>query len=256
MHFFSWDFGLPVCELDQNFEFAGTIGYGNSYLEFLFRHFNVFRPHTLLHDAAGALRVHSGKRLDCCYVIGHWPNSCLLGHVTGVLFCFYVRLFLPSFFNSVGFWSSMYCIVLDIDLADENVFKELGVFCDGKVQGYAFRPPKKYKLTKPAFWCTRNLHGIACNSGRLDYSELLINLHRTVKDEYFAKGTEKCKIRGNFLDKEVETLENHGCARVQDIVDEEMWICSRYPFRHKTTLHCAERTAKMFGNWILRHLLL
>ena len=24
-----------------------------------------------------------------------------------------------------------------------------------------------------------------------------------------------------------------------------------YPFRHKTTLHCAERKAKLFGNWIL-----
>ena len=31
------------------------------------------------------------------------PNSCLLGHVTGLLFCLYVKLFLPSFFNSVDF---------------------------------------------------------------------------------------------------------------------------------------------------------
>ena len=35
----------------------------------------------------------------------------------------------------------MPCILPDIKLADINVTRELGVFIDGKVQGYSFRPP-------------------------------------------------------------------------------------------------------------------
>ena len=94
------------------------------------------------------------------------------------------------------------------------------------------------------------------NSGRLDYSELSNSLPGAVNGEYVAKGIEKCKILGNLLDEEVENLEDHGCPTVQDLVDEEMWICSSYPFRHKITLHCAERKAKMFGNWTMQHLML
>ena len=94
------------------------------------------------------------------------------------------------------------------------------------------------------------------NSGCLDYSVLLNILPRAVKGEYFAKNTEKGKILGNLFDKEVEEFENHGCLKVQDLVDEEICICSSYPFRQKTTLHCAERKAKLFINWIMRHSML
>ena len=47
---------------------------------------------------------------------------------------------LPSFFNSVDFWSSISCIVIDIEPADLIGIKELGVIIHGKVQGYKFRP--------------------------------------------------------------------------------------------------------------------
>ena len=36
----------------------------------------------------------------------------------------------------------MSSIVIDIELADNTVIKELGVFIDSKVQEYPFRPPK------------------------------------------------------------------------------------------------------------------
>ena len=45
----------------------------------------------------------------------------------------------------------MFCIVLVIELAGKNVLKELGVFIDGIVQGYSFRPPKKYKPSNKLF---------------------------------------------------------------------------------------------------------
>ena len=87
--------------MDQKYIFGGTIDYGNSYLELFFRHLKTFRLHAILHDAAGAVRAHSGKGPVYCYMIGRGPNSCLLGHVTGLLFCLYVKIFVPSIFNSV-----------------------------------------------------------------------------------------------------------------------------------------------------------
>ena len=74
--------------------------------------------------------------------------------------------------------------------------------------------------------------------------------------EYFARVTERCTTLGTFLDKDLEKLDDHGCPKIQDLVVEEMWICSSYPFRHKTTLHtlkCAESEAKLLGNWTIQH---
>ena len=49
----------------------------------------------------------------------------------------------------------------------------------------------------------------------------------------------------------MENLAGHGYPKVQDLVDDEKWFCSSYPFRHKTLLHCVELKAKLFGNWKL-----
>ena len=35
-------------------------------------------------------------------------------------------------------------IVLDIELTEKNVIKELGLFIDGSVQGFSFCPPKTF----------------------------------------------------------------------------------------------------------------
>ena len=89
--------------MDQKFKFGGVSGYGDSYLEFLFRHFRVFRLHAILRDAAGAVRANSGKGPGYCYKFGRGPNSCFFGQVTGLLSCLNVELFLPSIFDSADF---------------------------------------------------------------------------------------------------------------------------------------------------------
>ena len=63
----------------------------------------VFRLHAILHDAAGAVRSHTGKEPGYCYMIGRGPKSGLVGPVTGLLFCLYVKFFLPSILNTVDF---------------------------------------------------------------------------------------------------------------------------------------------------------
>ena len=125
--FLCWESRFSLRETDQKFKFSGNIGYGNTYLESFFRRFKLFRLHAKLQDVAGAVRVHSGKGPGNCYMFGRGPNSCFLGHVTGLLFCLGVKFFLPSIFNSVEFWSGMSCLLIETELVDENFFKELGV---------------------------------------------------------------------------------------------------------------------------------
>ena len=38
----------------------------------------------------------------------------------------------------------MSCIVLDVELTETNIIKELGLFIDGCVQGFSFCPPKSF----------------------------------------------------------------------------------------------------------------
>ena len=91
-------------------------------------------------------------------------------------------------------------------------------------------------------------------SGYLDYSETPNVLPRDLKGENFAIGTERSKIIGNFLRKDVENSDDHGSPKCRDFVDKDMWICWSYSFRQKTTNHSAECNPKVFGNWRVQHL--
>ena len=74
----------------------------------------------------------------------------------------------------------------------------------------------------------------------------------------FAKAFEKCRLLTRILEQNVEKLDDYGCPKIQDLVGEEKanssWICSSYTFRHKTRLQCAERKAKVYGDWAMQHL--
>ena len=58
---FCWDSRLSLRDMDQKIKFGGLLGYGNSYLDSAFRYSKVFGLQAVLHDAAGAVRAHSGK---------------------------------------------------------------------------------------------------------------------------------------------------------------------------------------------------
>ena len=73
--------------------------------------------------------------------------------------------------------------------------------------------------------------------------------------EVFAKGLEKCRLLTRLLVQNVENLDDYGWLKIQDLVEtDSLWICSSYPFRHKTRHHCAERKAKVYGEWAMQHL--
>ena len=150
----------------------------------------------------------------------------------------------------------MTCIVLDIELIDKNVIKEVGLFIDGSVQGFSFCPPKTFKPNKQTSWNTKHLYGIAWSSGKLDYDKLFAVFYdiKVTNAEVFAKGLEKCRLLTTFLGQNVENLDDCGCPKIQDLVTNSSWMCSSYPFRHRTRLHCAERKAKVYGDWVMQHL--
>ena len=151
----------------------------------------------------------------------------------------------------------MSLIVLDIELTDKNIFEELGHYIDGSLQGFSFCPPKTFKPKKQTTWNTRHLHRIAWSSGKLEYEKLLAVFYdiKVMKAEVFAKGLEKCRLLIDLLGRNVENLDDYGCPKIQDSVKtDSLWICSIYPFRHKTRLHCAEMKAKVYGDWAMQHL--
>ena len=231
--------------MDQKVKYGGTIGYGDSYLESLFRHFKVFRLHAILKDAAGAVRAHCGKGPGYCYMIGRVQNSCLLGHLTGLLFLLYVKIFLPSIVKSVDICNSMSLIVLDIKLTEKNIMRELGFYIDVSLQRFSFCPPKTCKPNEKTTWNTSHLHGIEWSSGKLDFEKLFAVFYKIkVRNAgMFAKGLEKCRLLTRLLGQNVGNLDDYGCPKVQDLVGagktDNSWICSSYTFRHKTRLHCA-----------------
>ena len=93
--------------------------------------------------------------------------------------------------------------------------------------------------------------------GKLDYDKLFAVFYdlKVTVAEVFAKGLEKCRLLTSLIGQKVEKLDDYGCPKIQNLVKtDSLWICSSYPFRHKTKLHCAERKAKVYGEWAMQHL--
>ena len=123
----------------------------------------------------------------------------------------------------------MSLIVLDIELTEKNMIKELGLFNDGSLQRFSFCPPKTFKSNKQTSWNTKHLHGIAWSNGELDYEKLFAVFYdmEVMNAEVFAKGFEKCKLLTILLGRNVEILDDYGCPKIQDLVKtDSLWICS------------------------------
>ena len=131
---------------------------------------------------------------------------------------------------------------------------------DCSLQGFSFCPPKTFKPNKQTTWNTSHLRGIAWSSGKLDCDKLFSVFYekKVMNAEVSAKGLEKCRLFTRLPGQNVENLDDYGCPKIQDLVQEGKancsWICSIYPFRHKTRLRCAERKARLYGEWAMQHL--
>ena len=77
---------------------------------------------------------------------------------------------------------------------------------------------------------------------------------KVMNAEVFSKRLEKCRPLTTLHGQNVENLDDYGCPKIHDLLKNGSWISSSYPFRHKTRLHCAERKARVYGEWALQHL--
>ena len=94
----------------------------------------------MLHDAGGAIRLHTAKGVIYCYMIGWGPDSCFLGNVSVLLFCLYVKrkIFPAIHFKMNQILKSISLIELHVELTKKNVIKKLRHFIDGIFPGIPF----------------------------------------------------------------------------------------------------------------------
>ena len=106
----------------------------------------------------------------------------------------------------------MSLIVVDIKLAEKNLFKELGLFVDRSLQGFSFCPPKTFKPNKQTTWKTTHLHGNAWSRGKLDYDKFFAAFYdiRGMNPEASAERLEKCRLLTRHLGQTVKNLVDYG----------------------------------------------
>ena len=151
----------------------------------------------------------------------------------------------------------MSLILLDMELTEKDIIKELGLYNDGPLQGFSFCPPKTCKPNKQTTWKTSHLHGLPWSSGKLDYDQLFTVFYdiKVMNAEVFAEGLEKCRPLTRLLGKNVENLDDYGCPKIQDSFEKDSsWICYSYLFRQKTRLLCSEKKEKVYGEWAMQRL--
>ena len=85
----------------------------------------------------------------------------------------------------------MSCVAPDIELADKNIFEELGVSNVGNVRGYSFCPPKKCEPTKASTLLYKKFDRDCLDSGCSDNSELSNIIRRDAKGEYVQEEQKK-----------------------------------------------------------------
>ena len=147
-------------------------------------------------------------------MIGRWTNSSSLDHVTGLLFCLYVKLFIPSVFNSVEFWGSMSCIVLGIELADKKI-QGMGRFYWWQRSGILTLSSKKVQTRKTGVFVHKKQAQKCVEQWTMEYSELSNILPGAVKGENFAKGKENWEVLGSFWIKRWKVWKTTAVPKLQ-----------------------------------------
>ncbi len=98
---FTIDFKVDLDVANEKCPYGGLIGIGKSRLDNYLRRYKIFRLHAILHDAAGFMKRYSDSGPGYCYACPYVKiNSCFLGHVSGIIYCLYLKYF-NSFYEKV-----------------------------------------------------------------------------------------------------------------------------------------------------------
>lgn len=92
------DKGVNLPFINEDCRYGGTIGMGDSYLDNVLKHFKIIRLHAILHDSTGYMKQKFGIGPGYCYNLSNCPiNCCFLGHVSGLIYCMYMKVFSTEF---------------------------------------------------------------------------------------------------------------------------------------------------------------
>ena len=73
--------------------YGGMIGIDNSSWDKHLKNRKILRLHAILHDAGGFIEEIRNEGPDYSYMLPFKLKSCFSGHVTGILFCLYLKYF-------------------------------------------------------------------------------------------------------------------------------------------------------------------
>ena len=123
----------------------------------------------------------------------------------------------------------MSLIVLDVELTEKNICKELGFLLMVLYKDFHFVHQRLLNLIKRRHG-TQNIYmelpGVI-ESWIMINCLLSFNDIKVIIAEVFAKGLEKCRLLSGLLGQNVEKLDDYGCPKIQDLVKtDSSWICS------------------------------
>lgn len=156
----------------------------------------------------------------------------------------------------------VHLVVIDVELFPTNIIKELGICYGTYSRSFTFRPPYSLvECTKPdkrqIKWLSNNLHFLTWDSGEYEYNEMqtIIATLKPTMALYYCKGAEKAALLTSLFGHTVFNLENLNCPNACEIdacFGEECG--SHTSDMHKQSLHCAQRKAVRFSNWLKNNL--
>ena len=79
--------------------YGGLIGIDNSSMDRFLKDSKILRLHAILHDATGYIQEYYKQGPGYAYMLPCDINSPFAGHITGISFCWYRKLFKPITFH-------------------------------------------------------------------------------------------------------------------------------------------------------------
>ena len=79
--------------------YGGIICTDNSSVEKYLKISKVLRLHAILHDAGGFIYEIYNQGPGYSYMLPWKSSNCFSGHLSGILFCLYIKVFHPSIFH-------------------------------------------------------------------------------------------------------------------------------------------------------------
>ena len=150
------------------------------------------------------------------------------------------------------------CIVVDIECFYNDVIKELGIHGGTFSRSFTFKPPYCHdKCTTEEkqvnSFITKMCHLIGWNGGFYKYSQMddIVQRYIIPGVGYYAKGGKKCEILSKLFKIPFHDLNDLGCPAIELQDLKNNFECESFPSRHRRSLHCAQRKAGVYYNWLI-----